>query len=68
MKESEEKGMAYGIQQIRTDGIFFRYKNETWELPTGVVLPKYAHYNGVYYEAKPSKLRKLAKQMKDNHG
>jgi hypothetical protein len=63
LKEAFEKGLAVGIQQIRTDSVFFRFKDETWEFPTGVVLPKYAHYNGSYYEAKASRLRKLAKEQ-----
>ena len=63
VKEAFDKGLAVGIQQIRTDSIFFRYKDETWDFPTGVVLPKYARYNGVYYEAKAYKLRALAKEQ-----
>ena len=63
MKEAYDKGFAVGVPEIRRDNIHFRFKDETWDFPTGIVLPKYAHYNGVYYQAKASRLRKLAKEQ-----
>ena len=60
------KGYAYGLPQIRSDSIFFRCGSETWEFPTYDVLgyKGIAKSNGIYYEAKVSALRKLAKQSK----
>ncbi len=69
MKEAFDRGLAVGIPEIRSDSIFFRYKDEEWRFPTFHVLPNHAHYNGVYYEAKPARLRKLARAVKENgHG
>ena len=66
MKEAFDKGLAVGIQQIRNDSIFFRFKDETFEFPAGEVLGYrgIAKYNGSYYEAKVSALRRL----KEKHG
>lgn len=69
MNEAYSKGFAVGVPEIRRDNIHFRFKDETWDFPTGIVLPKHAHYNGVYYQAKASRLRKLAKSQKEQgHG
>ena len=71
MKEAYDKGLAVGIQQIRSDSILFRFKDELWEFPAFYVLgvngKNIAKFNGNYYEAKPSRLRGLAKRMK-RHG
>ena len=59
MKEAFDKGLAIGVQQIRTDSVYFRFKDETFEFPTNQVVPKIAKYNGSYYEAKVKDLRRL---------
>lgn len=68
MNEAYEKGLAVGIQQIKNDSIFFRFRDETWEFPATIVLgyKGVARYNGSYYEAKVSVLRRLAKKEKKN--
>mgnify|MGYP001611760925 CR=1 FL=1 len=68
MKEAFDRGLAVGIQQIRTDSVFFRFKDETFEFTTGEVVPKIAKYNGCYYEAKVKDLRKLDRKKKAHHG
>ena len=66
MNDVYDKGLAVGVPQIRKDTIYFRYRDETFEFPTIQVLPNVAHFNGCYYEAKVSKLRKLKKES--SHG
>jgi len=38
MKDCYEKGLAVGESRILTDTIFFRFKDETFEFPSGQVL------------------------------
>ena len=59
MNEAFERGVAVGVQQIRTDSVYFRFKGETWEFPSYEVVPHIAKYNGSYYEAPVKNLRKL---------
>ena len=68
MNDVYDKGLAVGIQQIRKDSIFFRFRDETFEFPATELLgvKKIAKFNGCYYEAKVSTLRRLAKEKK--HG
>jgi hypothetical protein len=62
------RGYAYGLPQIKTDAIFFRAGNQTWEFPAGSVLG----YRGIatscgdYYLAKIKDLRKLAEKEEKN--
>ena len=62
-KQKFKRGIAIGSGQIASDEIFFRYNDETWSFPTYDVLGYrgVAHFNGVYYEAKVSDLRRLQK-------
>lgn len=66
MNEAYRRGLAYGVPQIKTDTIFFRYKEETFEFPAIDVLGAkgIAKHNGCYYEANVKKLRTL----KAKHG
>lgn len=61
---------AIGVGQIKSDSIFFRAGDETWEFPTYDVLGYrgIAHYNGIHYVAKVADLRKMAKKMKAKNG
>ena len=62
MNEAYSKGKAVGIQQILTDSVFFRFKDETFEFPTNQVIPEIATFNGSYYEADVKQLRKMKKE------
>lgn len=54
--------IAFGQPQIKTDTIVFRWKEEVYEFPCAEVVPDHATYNGYFYEAKVSSLRKLARK------
>ncbi len=58
------KGVAQGVPQIKSETIFFRYGDETWEFPTYDVLgyKGIAKFNGIHYEAKVKDLKKLARK------
>ena len=60
------KQVAFGQPQIHTDTIIFRWKDEIFEFPCLTLIPQYAKYNGYFYEAKVSDLKKLKKRAK--HG
>ncbi len=61
MESAYKRGLAVGLPQIASDTIFFRFHDETFEFPAFDLLgaPNIAHYNGIYYEAKVTKLREL---------
>ena len=61
MKEAYDKGLAVGVGQVKTDTLFFRYKDETYEFPAIDLLgiKGIAKYNGIYYEAKVKDLRRM---------
>lgn len=62
-----KRGMAGGLPQIGKDTIFFRYKDETFEVPTYYAIGYGtigAHYDGICYTVPVTKLRKLAKKLK----
>ena len=70
MNEAYDKGLAVGVGQITNDCIFFRFKDETFEFPAYDLLGHkgVAHFNGVYYEAKVSDLRRIRKMKEKEHG
>ena len=57
--ELYKKGVAVGYCNIRSDTLIFRFRDETFEFPTGDVLPGIAFWNGYFYTAPVKKLRKL---------
>lgn len=66
-----EKGLAVGMPEIRTDGVFFRYRDEKFEFPSSILNEKHGgrnivRYDGLLYLASVKKLRALAK--KEKHG
>ena len=58
-----EKGIAVGHGMIHTDTIYFRHRDEVFEFVAYDVVPEYANYNGVHFEAKVTDLRKLKKKL-----
>ena len=68
MPKGIPKGYAYGLPQINTDSIFFRYKDETWEFPAFDVLGYrgIAKYQGTCYIARVKDLKELEKLEKKN--
>ena len=59
---------ATGHPQIHTDTIIFRWMDEVYELPTYGVVGKFAHYNGVAYEAKLKDIKKYLKRQEKENG
>ena len=66
MPKGIPRGYAYGLPQIKTDTIFFRAGDETWEFPAFEVLghngKRIARYDGIAYVAKIKDLRKKEKE------
>jgi len=69
--ESFKKGLAVGFHDIKRDLVHFEFSKtgktgdfERFAFPTFDVVGKLAHYNGLFYEAKVSDLRKLAEKNK----
>ena len=55
-----------GHPQIHADTIVFRHGHEVFELPTFGVVGKFAHFNGIHYEAKLKDIKKYLKEHR--HG
>ena len=59
-----KKGIAVGSSNIRTDSIDFTFRKEKFSFNCEKVLPDIAKYNGYFYVAKVSDLRKLKREAK----
>ena len=55
-----KRGKAMGEADVRNDEMTFRFRNEVFTFPTMHCI-HIARFNGYWYEAKISELRKLAK-------
>ena len=60
-----EKGLAVGASDINNDSVVFRFRGETFELPT-IKLVGEMEWTGYFYTMKVDRLRKLAQELK--HG
>ena len=58
-EELYAKGIAVGESNIKADTLVFRYRDEVFEFPTGVLIPGVAGWNGYFYEAEVERLREL---------
>ena len=59
------RGIAIGQHQVRSDSVFFRYHDKTWEFNAYDVVGKVANFNGIHYEAKVKNLDAL---QREQHG
>ena len=62
------KEVAQGQPKINSDTIVFRHGEEVFELPTYGVVGNFAHYNGVFYEAKVKDIRKFIRKHRKFYG
>lgn len=53
-----DRGFAVGYSSIKNDTMFFRYKDEVFEIPLLKAHP-FAQWNGYWYEVHIDDLRKL---------
>lgn len=53
-----ERGIATGHSDVRTDTMTFRFKGETFTLPSLQAI-RVAWWNGYFYEARIDDIRKL---------
>ena len=56
-----KRGIALGHADVRNDEMTFRFRKELFTFPT-LACWHVARYNGYFYEAKVTELRKLAKE------
>ena len=63
--KNKKERVALGMPMIQSDTIFFRSGDETWELPTFMVAGKFAHFNGIHYEAKVKDIKRF---LEKNYG
>ena len=68
------KGLAICETRILTDTLFCRFRDETFEFPSRSMIGQIMDYTqknfvfGGYLHIKVSKLRKLSKEKRKNHG
>lgn len=59
-----KRGIAVGYAKIHDDTIEFQFRGEHFAIPT-LECHHYSHYNGYFYEAKASLVKKSAQKLKE---